>query len=56
MVPAALPAFSPPNGVSVVPSLPMSAAESSAAAGVANAAPIASTASLSLVVASMCSS
>jgi hypothetical protein len=34
---AALPAFSPPSGVSVVPSLAMSAAEISAAAGVANA-------------------
>src|SRR6185436_3356742 len=44
MVPAALPAFSPPSGVSVVPSLFRSAAESSAAAGVANAAATASAA------------
>src|SRR5258708_4932901 len=42
MVPAALPAFSAPTGVSVVPSLARSAAESSAAAGAANAAPTAS--------------
>src|SRR5688572_10027038 len=42
MVPAALPAFSAPTGVSVVPSLATSAAESSAAAGAAKAAPNAS--------------
>src|SRR5688572_11881977 len=40
----ALPAFSPPSGVSVVPSLPMSAADSSAAAGAANKAATASAA------------
>src|SRR6185436_15599913 len=39
MVPAALPAFSPPRGVRVVPSLARSAAESSAAAGNAMAQP-----------------
>ncbi len=44
IVPAALPAFSAPRGVSVVPSLARSAAESSAAAGTANAAPTASAA------------
>src|SRR5438132_11998702 len=39
IVPAALPAFSAPTGVNVVPSLARSAAESSAAAGTANVAP-----------------
>src|SRR5438445_2873853 len=39
IVPAALPAFSAPSGVNVVPSLARSAAESSAAAGTANVAP-----------------
>src|SRR5882724_8038629 len=42
MVPAALPAFSAPTGVSVVPSLARSAAESSAAQGTAIAMPAAS--------------
>ena len=41
MVPAALPAFSAPTGVSVVPSFAMSAADISAAAGRAKAAPTA---------------
>jgi len=44
IVPAALPFFSAPMGVSVVPSFATSAAERSAAAGVAIAAPIASAA------------
>ena len=44
MVPAALPAFSAPTGVRVVPSLAMSAADISAAAGMARAAPTASSA------------
>src|SRR5207237_2039010 len=37
--PAALPAYSAPTGVNVVPSLARSAAESSAVAGTANVAP-----------------
>src|SRR5579859_6239175 len=44
IVPAALPAFSAPSGVSVVPSLARSEAESSAAAGSASMAPSARTA------------
>src|SRR5450755_4384096 len=44
MVPAALPAFSAPMGVSVVPSLARSLAESSAAAGSVKATPTASAA------------
>src|SRR6202162_2238702 len=44
IVPAALPAFSAPTGVSVVPSLATSADDSSAGAGAANAAPTARTA------------
>src|SRR5713226_6200236 len=45
IVPAALPAFSAPSGVNVVPSLERSAADSSAAAGTVNVAPNARAAS-----------
>src|SRR6185503_19051513 len=50
MVPAALPAFSAPVIVRVVHSLASSAAESSAAAGVASTAPTASAAQVFLVM------
>src|SRR3954471_18010669 len=50
IVPPALPAFSAPIGVSVVPSFARSLAESSAAAGAASAAPATSAAQVFLVI------